>query len=274
MSALLASHAVLENVACYVCGGTGHSPWAEENGFFAVRCRDCGLVYVNPRPSLESISLAAQSGLHRGDATVDETGRRDSRKVALYRRRLRALFQSRELAQSARWLDIGCGFGEFLEALALESRGRLSLRGSEPNERKAGAARERGLDVTFRDLDQEHDRYAFVSLLNVFSHLPRPPELLQKLHGLLLPGGELLLQTGNWAELERAAIPDQLHLPDHLSFASEQLVTRLLRQAGFSVKQVLRLPMFRRTLWQRIVAGGTSAPSGPTDLWFRAQAEA
>lgn len=262
---------VLESVACYVCGSSHSSPWAVENGFAAVRCRDCRLVYVNPRPTRESISLAAQSGLHEGAATIDETGQRDAGKVSTYQKRLRALFEAPELASGGRWLDIGCGFGELLEALQLESAGKLVLAGSEPNARKAAAARARGLDVTFRDLERETPGYDFISLLNVFSHLPDPPELLRRLRGLLGARGQLLLQTGNWAELERSAIPDRLHLPDHLSFGSEALLRRLLVDAGFSVEGVLRLPMFRPGLLQRVFGKRQDTSGVACDLWFRAR---
>jgi SAM-dependent methyltransferase len=274
MSPLVESLPELESVACYVCGARESQPWAEENGYSAVRCRGCGLVYVNPRPTRDSISLAAQSGLHAGSATLDETGARDARKVKHYQQRLRALFDAGALAQKpgARWLDIGCGFGEFLEALKLESAGRLSSFGSEPNERKAAVARNRGLDVTFRDVSTEARGYAFVSLLNVFSHLPEPPELLRQLAGLLEPGGQLVLQTGNWAELERQQISDRLHLPDHLSFASEELVKRVLEASGFTDISVLRYPMFRPSLLARLRGLGQTAPTAVAcDLWFRAR---
>ncbi len=264
----------LERVACYVCGGLESQPWAEENGFSAVRCSACGLVYVNPRPTRGSISLAAQSGLHAGAAMLDETGARDARKVKHYQQRLRALFEAGALAQrpGARWLDIGCGFGEFLEALSIESAGRLLTVGSEPNERKAAAARSRGLDVTFREASTEVPGYAFVSLLNVFSHLPDPLELLRQLADLLEPGGQLVLQTGNWAELERQQVPDRLHLPDHLSFASEKLVRRVLAAAGFSEISVLRYPMFRAGLLARLRNLGQTAPTAvASDLWVRAR---
>lgn len=264
----------LESVACYVCGATEARAWAEENGFRAVRCADCGLVYVSPRPTLASISQAARSGLHEGQVTTDETGARDPRKVKRYQERLRALFGAAGLTgkRAATWLDIGCGFGEFLEAINLESAGSVTTVGSEPNERKAASARSRGLDVTFRELASEQARYDFVSLLNVFSHLPDPPELLQQLRGRMPAGGELVLQTGNWAELERASIPDQLHLPDHLSFASEAILRRVLEKSGFSVVSLLRFPMFRPSLWARLT--GSAAPTGVAcDLWIRARVQ-
>ncbi len=276
MPSNVTSPPVLESVPCYVCGSSHSSPWAVENGFTALRCQECRLVYVSPRPTRESITLAAQSGLHEGAATMDETGERDAGKVSTYQKRLRALFEASELvgATGARWLDIGCGFGELLEALHLESAGKLLLAGSEPNARKAAAARARGLDVTFRDLENETTGYDFISLLNVFSHLPDPPELLRRLRGLLGTRGQLLLQTGNWAELERSAIPDRLHLPDHLSFGSEALLRRLLLDAGFSVERVLRLPMFRPSLLQRLL-GKKQEPGGVAcDLWFRARVRA
>lgn len=262
----------LETIACYVCGEQKHAPWAEENGFKAVRCGECGLVYVNPRPTRSSISLAAQTGLHAGKAIVDETGARDRRKVHSYRKKIRALYDRRALTSKpgARWFDIGCGFGELLEALQQESEGALVGVGSEPNERKALAARARGHDVFFRDIAAEPPGYDFVSLLNVFSHLPDPPDFLRQVASLLVPGGELVLQTGNWAELEREAIPDRLHLPDHLSFASERLVRRVLEAAGLSVISVLRYPMFRPHLWAQL-GGKTPAPGGACDLWFRAR---
>jgi SAM-dependent methyltransferase len=229
-------------------------------------------VYVTPRPTRASISLAAQSGMHEGQTTTDETGARDAGKVKRYRERLRALYGAAGLKErrEARWLDIGCGFGEFLEALGLESDGHLVTCGSEPNQRKASSARSRGLDVAFRDLANENTTYDFVSLLNVFSHLPHPPELLQQLRTKMRPGGEVVLQTGNWAELERHSIPDRLHLPDHLSFGSEPIVRRVLEAAGFSVTSVLRYPMFRPSLWARL-AGRSPATGGACDLWFRAR---
>jgi SAM-dependent methyltransferase len=264
----------MERVACYVCGEHRHQPWAQENGFHAVRCQGCGLVYVNPRPTRAAISRAAQSGLHEGAVTQDETGQRDARKVALYLERLGALYEPRELERrGGRWFDVGCGFGEFLEALVVESAGALGVVGSEPNERKAAAARARGLDVSFRDLNTEQAGYGFISLLNVFSHVPAPPELLDQRHGLLEPGGELVLETGNWAELERRQIKDRLHLPDHLSFASEALLRRLLEAAGFEVLSVMRYPMSKASLLRRLLPAQFRAAPETTacDLWFRAR---
>jgi 2-polyprenyl-3-methyl-5-hydroxy-6-metoxy-1,4-benzoquinol methylase len=264
----------LVNVVCYICGSNDSRLWATENGFQARRCAECGLVYVSPRPAAELISKAAESGLHGGETTLDIIGRYGgAKKVRFYGRRLAELYPNGHLrGQRSRWLDVGCGYGEFLEALARASAGTLRLIGSEPNQVKAASARARGLDVTFRDLDSEHERYGYASLLNVYSHLPDPPSFLSRLRELLSPAGELVLQTGNWAELERDQIPDRLCLPDHLSFASEKLIARVLERAGFEVLAARRYRMFRPTLRVRLRNWLTEVQAEPSDLWFRARA--
>jgi SAM-dependent methyltransferase len=264
----------LERVPCYLCGSEAGTAWATENGFDVQRCSGCGLLYVNPRPALATIDKATECGMHRGDETLNVSSRHGGeRRVRAYERKLADLYPGDRLRGcSARWLDVGCGHGEFIEALGRASGNTLRVVGSEPNRIKAAAARERGLDVSFRDFDAETQRYDYVSLLNVYSHLPNPPAFLRRLRTLLEPGGEFVLQTGNWAELERSDIGDQLNLPDHLSFASEELVDRALRQAGFDVLSVHRYPVAPRGIVRRVQnAFRRPTGAGTCDLWFRAR---
>ena len=169
-----------------------------------------------------------------------------------------------------RWLDYGSGYGEFLEALGRESGGTLSRFGYEPNDVKAASARERGLEVSF-DAALLARSFHYISLLNVYSHLPNPPETLAELRERLEPGGELLLQTGNFAELERGEIPTSLDLPDHLSFAGERLLRRVFEKAGLRVERVVRYPIFRprRPLGERLRGKKREPSRGCAELWLR-----
>ena len=75
-----------EAIACPLCGATETAPWGAENGWTAVKCRDCGLVYVNPRPFEQEISKANQLGEHRTEAGVlHVVYSRDERKLRHYR---------------------------------------------------------------------------------------------------------------------------------------------------------------------------------------------
>lgn len=202
------------------------------------------MLYVNPMPDEQEISRAAQTGLHQGQEKLDVTGQYGgAAKVENYIRILRGVygdgyFRGRKL----KWLDIGCGYGEFMEALLRVADPACDVRGSEPSEVKAASARQRGLKVSFLDLGNIQERFDFISLLNVYSHLPNPIGMLASIRGILNAGGELLIETGDAENLAREGFPDKLLLPDHLSFATEKIVCRILKDAGFEIVAVNKLP--------------------------------
>jgi SAM-dependent methyltransferase len=235
----------LRSVPCYHCGSRDGGFYAAENGFELVKCTGCGLLYVNPRPDDREIDEAHQLGLHEGEQAFDATGWYHPEKVGEYLEVLRDFFPEGLADPEPRWLDIGCGFGEFLTALARWSRGGVLATGVEPNVRKRQAAQKRGVDVTYFDLETHGGRYDVLSALNVYSHLPDPPATLARWKRLLEPGGELLLQTGDTAHLPAAVHYRPFYLPDHLSFASEGIVCGILERLGFEVLGVRKYPFVR-----------------------------
>ncbi|MBI5686984.1 MAG: class I SAM-dependent methyltransferase [Verrucomicrobia bacterium] len=248
----------MRRVHCYCCESSASELWAEENGFKMVRCLNCGLLYVNPMPDEREIDRAAQTGLHQGQEKLDVSGQYGGvAKVENYIRILREIYGDDFFrGKPFKWLDIGCGYGEFMEALIREGGPQCDVRGSEPSEVKSASARQRGLKVSFLDLETVRERFDYVSLLNVYSHLPNPIETLAGVRKLLNAGGELLIETGDAANLERSDYPDKLFLPDHLSFASEEIVCRILEKIGFKIVAVTRLhhPAYRKwTAWDPVI---------------------
>ena len=241
-----AAGAVMVFISCYNCGSDRRSPFAEENGFHLMKCRDCGLLYVCPRPDDATLLSAHTYGAHGGeDAPVFTTGRFDESKLGAYQRMLEDLYgHDFESARDKLWLDVGCGHGEFLVALRAFSRGRLRLRGLEPNIRKQESAASRGLDVSNFDLQAASAEYDGISLLNVFAHLPNPPVFLRQVRAALKSGGELLIETGDTADLSPEEHYRPFYLPDHLSFASEKIVRGILERAGFRVAAVRKYAAF------------------------------
>jgi SAM-dependent methyltransferase len=231
---------------CYHCGSDCRRLYAQENGYDLVRCLACGLLYVCPRPGDEELLRAHALGVHAGtDAPVFCTGAFDDGKCCGYEPVLRDLYRAGPpIRPDGLWLDMGCGHGEFLVALDVFCSGRLRLRGVEPNEQKRAGAVARGLDV--RPIGHAEPAAALdgVSLLNVYSHLPDPPAFLRDLRRMVRDGGELLLQTGDTADLDADAHPRPFYLPDHLSFASERIVRNILERAGFRVIAVRKYPTY------------------------------
>jgi len=226
---------------CYNCGAQECIFYAEENGFSLVKCSSCGLLYVQERPDDKEIDQAHKQGKHSGLKDLEVTGVFSDQKIAKYLVVLEDVFKG-ELGDNKTWLDIGCGHGEFIVAVQQYSQGKVSVRGTEPNVHKQKSAQERGLNVGFFDIQTHEDKYDVISLLNVYSHLPDPPAFLKSLKTLLNAGGELVLQTGDTADFTAEEHYRPFDLPDHLSFASERIVTDILSRSGFAILSISKYP--------------------------------
>jgi len=225
------------------CDGDNSFPWATENGYTAVKCINCGLIYVNPRPSLSLISEAVKTGVHselqHGRTVI---ARRVGSNVVLYKKIIANIFADVwEKSKPISWLDVGAGYGEFIEAVSALAPQDSVILGLEPMKPKADKAKDRGLKVREGYLSDIKDKYEFVSLINVFSHIPDFRIFLRDIKNILTDHGELFIETGNIADLmSRHEIPTELNLPDHLVFAGEEHIVGFLREAGFTVINIYR----------------------------------
>lgn len=244
MAEFLESESTVESIVCPYCYDSRSLPWAKENGFRAVKCSGCGLVYVNPRPSLCLINKAVRTGVHDGvDRGRTAIARRVGSKVSLYKKIIADMFA--DVFQEPRkisWLDVGAGYGEVVEAVSALAAPGSKIDGLEPMEPKAVHARKRGLAIFKGFLSAIDNQYDYVSVINVFSHIPNFLEFLNELKSVLTIDGEILIETGNIGDLKnRHQIPTELDLPDHLVFAGEKHLRGYLAEAGFSIIRVKRL---------------------------------
>jgi SAM-dependent methyltransferase len=230
------------DVSCYNCRSDRHDFYAEENGFTLVKCTDCGLLFVTPRPRESDILAAHRVGKHHGASSFDITGVFDRGKLRPYLRVLGDIYDG-HLASGTTWLDIGCGHGEFMLAVQRYSQGRVTIEGVEPNQHKRASARRRHLDVHDSDAAPPSGHYDVISLLNVYSHLTDPVSSIAAWSRLLKPGGELLIETGDTADLASEDHCRPLYLPDHLSFVSEAILRQVLERCGFVIVSVNKYPL-------------------------------
>jgi SAM-dependent methyltransferase len=100
-----------------------------------------------------------------------------------------------------RWLDLGCGQGEFC---ALLREWGWDAEGVDGSPAAVEACRERGIDVTLADVlayleARPEDPVGGVSAIQLIEHLPKRAwvHLFEQIHRALGPGGALLLETIN-----------------------------------------------------------------------------
>jgi SAM-dependent methyltransferase len=232
----------LQEIDCIICGTDEAFPYKEENGYRAVRCARCGLVYLSPRPMIDEMKA-----LYEGQETkIDITAhlRRRDAKTAEARKSLARIRRHRAAGDL---LEVGSAAGYFL----WEARNAgFAVQGVDLTRQFVEFSREvLGVPVfegTLRAAPFTAGSFDVVHMRNVLSHLAEPVDELRHLHRLLRSGGWLFLETGNVAELP-AARAGELELPDHLFHFSEATLRRLLARTGFEVAAVERYALISRS---------------------------
>lgn len=237
--------AALETIACDLCGSGDHDLvlrlrdrlcGTTDLAFSLVRCRRCGLQYLNPRPAPETLGRYYPADY----APFNRRGLAARIKARFMEREIDALWAL--LAPPARVLDLGCATGDLLQAI--RDRGNADVVGIEPSAQAAAIARDRGLDVHTGDLQQAHlpDASIDVALLShVIEHLPSPSDTLAELRRIVRPGGRLVLWLPNGDSLAARVWRDAwigYDAPRHLYTFTPATLGTLLDRHGFALRRV------------------------------------
>lgn len=223
--------------------------------FSVVRCRQCSLVYVNPRPDRESLAAYYPSQSAQLPVT-DQRGSafgRGLRDVAFGRPiplggAFAWLYNStafRALARTGRRgrvLDVGCGGGSYLQQwLALD----WSVEGLEIDPTAAARATDllnAPVHVGFaEELELPRARFDLVTMSHSLEHMRSPSLVLQRITHWLRPGGLLLVMVPNFAALDRRVFGQRwygLEVPRHLYHFEPRTLRDMLERAGFVVDQL------------------------------------
>ena len=146
--------------------------------------------------------------------------------------RLSQVYSNNVSMNSSKWLDIGAGNGEFIQALKKHFSQLRVIDGIEPNFNKIKDAKNFGINLYY-NLNELNNSYDYISLVNVFSHFSNPNSEILEIKDKLSPYGELLIVTGNGADISYNEYPEDLSLPDHLIFTGEAHLKDYLYNLGF-----------------------------------------
>ncbi len=240
----------MEETNCILCGSTRsrkkfNKPSRQGESFTLVRCRDCGLEYVNPRPDESEIgayygSSYFSSRTDRGynNYFSDEVRKEVERVYGLNLRDLKFYDFEKSLGEKKRSLDVGCAAGYFVAMMGNRGWDASGIDVSGPCIEAAEAA---GLSVLRGSyLEQSYDTpFDCITLWATIEHLHHPELFLRKMYSDLSDDGMLILSTCrvggiNFQRL-RGAAWRFYNFPEHLCFFSKKNIFRLLKQEGFEV---------------------------------------
>jgi 2-polyprenyl-3-methyl-5-hydroxy-6-metoxy-1,4-benzoquinol methylase len=241
-----------EDIACNLCGSRDHvllypssltSSTPDASDFRCtsaaygvhppiVRCRQCHLVYANPR--WDSSVVRENYNVVEDPTYVEE---REGR-VLTFGRNLRPF---EELvapnSHTRRLLDVGCHIGVMVE---LAKQSGWDAWGVEPSTWAADQARARGLHVitgTMAEAGLEDNYFDVVTMWDVIEHLTDPAAEIKQVQRVLKRDGIFAVHTidiESWfARMLGKRWPWLMEM--HLYYFSPRTLGRMLEQTGFQV---------------------------------------
>lgn len=222
-----------EEILCPLCEATRGIPVHREGSFQMVQCPSCQFVFLNPRPSKESLLSFYQHYLPEEGSSIEAWR---TMMQPIFKKAARLIQKSK---RKGRLLDVGSGFGFFLSEM--ESRG-WEVMGVEISQKAMGYAREvLGVTVCAGPLTEigfPGNYFDAVTAFYVIEHLPDPIVFLQESYRILKPGGLVLLRYPHTTPIKNFlhlfGIENRLYdLPAHLSDFSPETMQKFLERGGF-----------------------------------------
>jgi len=253
----------LEATSCLLCSRDEADPFLQSRVQLApltgevfrfVKCRACGLVYLNPRPSPmgmaryyppDYLPFRGAGAWGCWDPLVSRSERR------MDRMRVREVTRRFALSPEAPVLDVGCGRPTFLEALQ-RMTGAPCI-GIDPSDSGWTENRQRWKGLTLLDGTSANLRstlrtmapagFSVITLWHALEHEHDPLALLKVLRSLAAPGALLLIEVPDLDSIP-ARLQEEywggLHTPRHTAAYTPVTLEAMVCKAGWTVEEVRR----------------------------------
>jgi 2-polyprenyl-3-methyl-5-hydroxy-6-metoxy-1,4-benzoquinol methylase len=225
----------LESVNCIICDCDEAAHLFSKDLLAIVKCKRCGLRYVNPRASASHLEANYVQDYY----PPEKLSRIHNNAMEWLQMAERLAEIERHVSTRGKLLDVGCGIGTFLR---LAKDKGWETYGVDPSESGAAFAREQhGLNVFCGDLFEANfpDQYFdVITLYHVLEHIPHPNPLLKELRRILKPKtGCLVIEVPNGGGIQSRLQKENwpyVHPRDHLYYFSCKTLPKFLRKHGFN----------------------------------------
>jgi len=218
-----------EYIKCNLCSSDNTKRLYIKNSFIIVRCKKCGLVYVNPQPCLEELrELYKEANDDLNPAEEQD----------IFMQRFGKIIKTIERFQGkGRVLDIGCSYGYFLK---IAQKYGWDGQGVEINDSASRYCREKlGLNVFSGDISDAHytnQSFDVITMFHILEHILDPRNYLKEINRILKPGGLIAVEVPNVGSLKAKLTRGNwgsFKPPRHLYYFSPKTLTLLLEKTGF-----------------------------------------
>lgn len=250
-----------------IASGREHEfPNTTQDLFLVVKCLDCNLVYLNPRPDDSTLSVIypkeyycyKNKSIDSSENIIVRFKKILSRRFGFPQRISRLLSAMPEdTPLPLRILDIGCGNGEALDTFKAFSKYPVETTGLDFNEQTLQIVRGKGHKAICSRIEDAlipENHFDFIYSSNVIEHVADPLGMLQKASLALKPKGIFLCETPNFDTLDAGLFASSghwggFHFPRHWTFFTKDTFTAMADRAELEVISVSYHPVPIFWIW-------------------------
>ncbi|MGD8459941.1 MAG: class I SAM-dependent methyltransferase [Desulfobacterales bacterium] len=228
-------------VPCPACNSKKITEAFTKNQFKYKLCSECESLFLSPRPSQEMYAdFYRHSDSVRFWSTDFYKQTAEARRLKIYRPRaeriVRWMRQSNISSEkNKRFVDIGCGYGIFLEEMKRVDFFN-QIMGIEPVNELAGICQKRGFQVFETYLETVENgllKADFATAFEVLEHVCDPQTFLAAAHRVLNTNGFLMLTTLTVSGFDIQILwekSNSVHPPHHINLLSVEGIRRLVER--------------------------------------------
>jgi 2-polyprenyl-3-methyl-5-hydroxy-6-metoxy-1,4-benzoquinol methylase/ribosomal protein S27E len=240
-------------VPCPACGSHDCSRAFEKTGFSFVECRNCGTLYVNPRPGADAFArYYSQAPSIRFWATHFYRQTEESRRNLLIKPKARLVSDKIQqyygtTPDESCILDIGGGYGVFCEELQDRYGKNPEVVAIEPSPELHEICRKKGIrtinkffeDVARPDIAKE--QIVAATCFELAEHIQDPRAFFSHCRSVLDQNSLLIVTTLNWHGFDLQMLREHsksIQPPAHINFFTPRSITTLLSRCGFEICEI------------------------------------
>ena len=162
-----------------------------EPPYNVVKCKRCGLVYVNPQPDREKLEFHYNQNYYK-----EWIEKQLPKRLRMWKKRIKELKNYRN---KGKLLDIGCGLGTFLYLMKKEG---FEVVGTEISKWASEFIKKKyNIEIfngTLEEAKFPSESFDIITLWHSLEHIPNPKETLNEINRILKKDGLLLIACPNF----------------------------------------------------------------------------
>ena len=222
-----------EMIACPVCDGNAFDKLFEKNNEHFVKCHECSLVLINPRPQFSRV-------LETYDDNYSQIyANKASKKLKRIKRWVTRVVKIK--GNSGKWLDIGCSVGFVVKTandLGFDTFG-IDVQGWAVEYGKKHLGLQNLACGQLKDQKYRNNFFDVISIYDVIEHIPDLDKFMTEIKRILAKDGIIDIITpdiGHWRTPKKLSEWNEIKPSEHLYYFNKNTLSLLLNKYDLKIK--------------------------------------